>query len=1571
MNQFTSKFWPGLASYKETDQEIFFGRNKECGMLVDAINSSLLSTVYGPSGAGKTSLLRAGVFPRLRKEGYLPVYVRLNHAENASAYRHQVQDAVLEAAKGERFQNVDSQTYNVRRTDETLWEWLHRLNLRDEYFNPIIPVILFDQFEEIFTLADSERSTEWIAELNDVCMNLVPSAVALSQPVLGEEWNFSPEDACWRIVLSLREDFLSKLEEITSRYPVFQRNRIAVTLFTFEQALDAVVKPGKDIVSRPVAEKIVQSLLGESSKRKFSDRVDPAWLSLLCRQLDIRRQEKHASKISEELLDVHRENIIVDTYAEAIERVPRNEVDLIEKNLVTASGARNLWEENEALGSGVRKDTINHLVEARILHRVDISGAQRIELRHDRLLDAVKVTQERRQKEAEKLRKDIERQRQESEKQRFSTQLLEQRKKYWKLGGLGTLAVVMALVFAYFATFRWIAIALLGLPFAVGGLMWYFFFREYVSYYRQFTTVWGAPRGLGPRLSVKDVRHRLCSFKLYCHGRFSFDPHGRSGSFLGISASRVYRVDAVDSHMRLTTEHEVEHPFHTNEVAGSAHDVASQGNDNPIDESTRSIDSAENIIGKDIQDEEDAFHQKLMMSKLSESHQSGNTRKKKETEPKERKLENSSLSSICSWEYKYDRDGRPLLVIERNDKGVIVCCRSYVFDQVIKDWRKQVKWHLIDKNGYPFRMQEHKAQYAVVSYNDLGYELRVEYQTRSGTRTYGANKVQSELSEYDIDGYPTKVWGQNWNESTFCNAIDFEGKCGVFYQRSSDEREVFVRCFGVEEEPTATTCGIATVHKEFDEWGNEIKVSFGDLAGGRAADNNGVSRYERNLQFESGEISGCTLRWYALDASRGMLNTPGWHQHEIFMNAFGQVTRVRYLGLDGNLVPSVEGVTHTETTYREDGVTMMKFDAYAGVGAGITGVPGYYHLERMFNDKGQEVLERHLDGDGNLVPEANGVTHDETTYRADGTTKLRYDAYAEVGVGLNGVPGYYHLERLFNDKGQEISERHLDRDGKLVTDAIGVTHDETAYREDGTTKLRYDAYAEVGAGINGVSGYYHLERTFNDKGQEISERHLDRDGNLVPDAIGVTHDETAYREDGTTKLRYDAYAEAGAGLNGVSGYYHLERTFNDKGQEISEQHLDRDGNLVPDANGMTHDETTYREDGITKLRRDAYAEAGDGLFGAPDYHHLEQSFNDKGQVALVRHLDWADNLVPSAEGVTHAETTYREDGVTVLRIDAYAEVGAGINGVSGYYHLERTFNDKGQEISERHLDRDGNLVPDADGVTSGETTYREDGITKLRHDRYEEVVDAASGALSHRHMQMMFNEKEQVIMIKQMDHDGMPVPMPEMESMTRGEMSYYSDGVTIARVDSYAEAGVGLGGVPGYYHCQTVNNEKGQDVSNHHYDRDGKLIPNAKGITHDETKYREDGVTKCQYDAYAEVGDGISGVPGYYHLQRSFNEKGHEILEQHLDREGNPVPDENGVASIKTDYYDNEETRKLVEKMFGRDGSKDRADAVNEITEFDCDGEEVRRYLRLKNGTVEMQDSVSQRGADTSGVDVD
>jgi basic membrane lipoprotein Med (substrate-binding protein (PBP1-ABC) superfamily)/DNA-binding SARP family transcriptional activator len=60
----------GLRPFDEEDSDVFFGRESLVSEVLDRLNSGPgLVSIVGPSGSGKSSVARAGVVPRLRREG--------------------------------------------------------------------------------------------------------------------------------------------------------------------------------------------------------------------------------------------------------------------------------------------------------------------------------------------------------------------------------------------------------------------------------------------------------------------------------------------------------------------------------------------------------------------------------------------------------------------------------------------------------------------------------------------------------------------------------------------------------------------------------------------------------------------------------------------------------------------------------------------------------------------------------------------------------------------------------------------------------------------------------------------------------------------------------------------------------------------------------------------------------------------------------------------------------------------------------------------------------------------------------------------------------------------------------------------------------------------------------------------------------------------------------------------------------------------------------------------------------------------------------------------------------------
>ena len=61
--------YPGLAYFGPEDADLFFGRDAAIARLVEAVDRQSLTALVGASGSGKSSVVLAGVAPRLHAAG--------------------------------------------------------------------------------------------------------------------------------------------------------------------------------------------------------------------------------------------------------------------------------------------------------------------------------------------------------------------------------------------------------------------------------------------------------------------------------------------------------------------------------------------------------------------------------------------------------------------------------------------------------------------------------------------------------------------------------------------------------------------------------------------------------------------------------------------------------------------------------------------------------------------------------------------------------------------------------------------------------------------------------------------------------------------------------------------------------------------------------------------------------------------------------------------------------------------------------------------------------------------------------------------------------------------------------------------------------------------------------------------------------------------------------------------------------------------------------------------------------------------------------------------------------------
>ena len=59
--------YPGLRPFEADEYEFFFGRDKQIEEILERLATRSFVAILGGSGSGKSSLIRAGVIPALRR----------------------------------------------------------------------------------------------------------------------------------------------------------------------------------------------------------------------------------------------------------------------------------------------------------------------------------------------------------------------------------------------------------------------------------------------------------------------------------------------------------------------------------------------------------------------------------------------------------------------------------------------------------------------------------------------------------------------------------------------------------------------------------------------------------------------------------------------------------------------------------------------------------------------------------------------------------------------------------------------------------------------------------------------------------------------------------------------------------------------------------------------------------------------------------------------------------------------------------------------------------------------------------------------------------------------------------------------------------------------------------------------------------------------------------------------------------------------------------------------------------------------------------------------------------------
>ncbi|WP_233261677.1 serine/threonine-protein kinase [Vitiosangium sp. GDMCC 1.1324] len=215
--------YAGLSSFQEADADRFFGRTREIAALVNRISDRPLLAVVGPSGTGKSSFVRAGLVPVLKRSGTAWESLVIRPGRNPLAALASIVAPLMSSST-----TIEEDIQEQQRLVERLYNEPGYVGsvLRNRARRERRKILVFvDQFEELYTLVPDARErlafTACLAGIADDA----------TSPI--------------RVILSIRSDFLDRVPEDERFMAELSQGLYFLSSPNREGLRDALVQPAE------------------------------------------------------------------------------------------------------------------------------------------------------------------------------------------------------------------------------------------------------------------------------------------------------------------------------------------------------------------------------------------------------------------------------------------------------------------------------------------------------------------------------------------------------------------------------------------------------------------------------------------------------------------------------------------------------------------------------------------------------------------------------------------------------------------------------------------------------------------------------------------------------------------------------------------------------------------------------------------------------------------------------------------------------------------------------------------------------------------------------------------------------------------------------------------------------------------------------------------------------------------------------------------------------------------------------------------------------------------------------
>ena len=370
-----------LLPYIESDAHSFKGRTSETEEMYESFDRNEYLVCHADSGEGKSSIIEAGLIPKIKANCYFPVRIIFKSDEHFKKNNIDFDNVICGIIENEieKLRSNNSISVNVvyprRLTNSddfelTNWEkelvdsyaWLKLRYERVTIDNLLYtPVLIFDQFEEVFTNPLSQEWTDkffkWLQELStDLCPQRIINE--LEKHLGNDDFPEINTQKYFKAIFSLRSEYVGKLDYwgIQRHYiPLLKSNRYLLRPLTIKGAKEVITQQDGYDGLNAVADEIINVLRRRQKGKNYvlNEKSElpciPAlFLSIICsrafpmsqEELTVFMQRFVAEKDEDKETAIN--SLIESFYEKAVAEcgIPSKDMGVIEDVLVNNEGSR-------------------------------------------------------------------------------------------------------------------------------------------------------------------------------------------------------------------------------------------------------------------------------------------------------------------------------------------------------------------------------------------------------------------------------------------------------------------------------------------------------------------------------------------------------------------------------------------------------------------------------------------------------------------------------------------------------------------------------------------------------------------------------------------------------------------------------------------------------------------------------------------------------------------------------------------------------------------------------------------------------------------------------------------------------------------------------------------------------------------------------------------------------------------------------------------------------------------------------------------------------------------------------